>query len=117
MEMWHGKSGALALHPGVCLAGTREVAANYALYGAYGPDRLVHGVEGDWAGLRVVELDGGYDRDANVAPGDTGEYPDADVIVYDDETPSGQYHRTWRLMTPAAVATARHTASLDAEEV
>lgn len=115
--MYHGKAGAMALHPGLCLTDDADAAAEYARYCfAAGEARLVHTVTLDLDGLTVVEVDG-YDRDANWAPGDGGEYTDADVIVYIDETIGGNSHTTWRLMSPAALAAVTVGSATDVEEI
>jgi hypothetical protein len=112
MEMYHGNDGGLALHEGLCLTDDPDVASDYAIYWAAGT--RIHTVHLDLTGLRVVEVDG-YDRDANIAPGDAMATPvdGADVLVYEDETVRGQRHTTWRLMTPAALAAVRHVSTTD----
>ncbi len=111
--MYHGNAGKLGLHTGLCLADDPDIAYDYAAATAGGYDlRYVHTVELDLDGLRVVEV-AGYDRDDNVAPGDGDDTYGADVMVYDDETITGRAHRTWRLMTPAALAALTHTSTTE----
>lgn len=112
--MYHGKDGDLVLHEGICFTDDEDIAANYAVYLSAGT--AVHVVAIDLSGLSVVEVDG-YDRDENVAPGDGGDTYGADVIIFDDEAVNGQAHRTWRLMTPAALAAVTVTGCLDTEDM
>lgn len=110
MKAYHGNAGELVLHPGFCVTEDEDTAADYGTY-ASASDGRVHEVEVDLDGLTVVELDEGHDWDSNEAPGDNGEtYTDedgnvADVIVFTDATAYGKQHETYRLMTPAAIAT------------
>lgn|SRR5487761_1659574 len=104
LTMYHGSSaGEVSLHQGLCFTDDVERARDYALYGGFGPVRYVHSAVIDFDGLVVAEMDG-FDRDENVAPGDLAASGGADVIVYDDETPAGRRHRTYRLLTAAALA-------------
>jgi hypothetical protein len=110
--MYHGNGDELALHEGLCLTDDARIAAEYA----YGDGGVVHTIEVDLTGLAVCEVEG-YDRSENSAPGDDLTQWDADVIVYTDETINGRPHRTWRLMSAAALAAVRHVATTDAEEI
>lgn len=93
----HGSRTAPTLHAGQCWTDDTDSATTYA-----GPGGWLTYVEIDLAGLVVREVPG-YDRTADVAPGDDGDAHGADVLVYEDEDQHGRQHRTWRLMTPAAV--------------
>jgi hypothetical protein len=95
--MYHGAHTNFALHPGICLTDDVRTAQAYARRG------FVAGVVVDLAGLTVQAVEG-YNRDADVAPGDDGDSRGADVLVYTDEDPDGREHQTWRLMTPSAIA-------------
>lgn len=95
--MYHGTLRDFAGHVGLCLTDSSERARSYANGGN------IAKLDIRMAGLRVVEVEC-YDRDSDVAPGDDGDIRDADVIVYDDEDRHGQPHRTWRLMSAAAIA-------------
>lgn len=113
--LWHGTAEAeLPLHEGLCLAETESAADGYRRYNR---GRYVHAVILDFEGLRVMELDDRYDRDANTAPADADprDY-DADVIIFTDETPDGKEHATYRLLTAAALAAVTVTATADEEE-
>lgn len=112
--MYHGNGSRLALHTGLCLTDDLRSARDYASYDH--ADGVVHTVEVDLHGLRVVEVDG-FDRDENLAAGDDFTAFDADVIVYTDETITGRAHRTWRLMSDAALTAVTLTATTDAEEL
>ena len=112
MTLTHGSRNPLALHIGLCLTDDDDSAA------AYSDDGFVTEVSVNLAGLTVVDL-AGYDRDENAAAGDDDDSHGADVLVYDDEDTKGQPHRTWRLMSPAALAAAtvgpaRHIAAAEA---
>jgi len=100
--MYHGSHneimGTHAAHVGLCITDSLSSAQTYA--GRWG---VVYAVELDLDALDVVEVEG-YDHDSDEAPGDSGEYPDADVIVYEDEDERGQSHTTWRLVSARAVA-------------
>jgi hypothetical protein len=101
----HGAHTKFSLHIGQCFTDDRSAADSYACQGRAGE---IATISADFDGLRVVELDAGYDRDANSAPGDddaaelAAEHG-ADVIIYDDEDIRGQSHRCWRLLTEAAL--------------
>jgi hypothetical protein len=117
MTMFHGTSSAgLPLHEGLCLAEDDERAWDYARC-AFGDIRYVHRAELDLDGLTVLELDEGYQRDGNVAPADLDPagFPGTDVIVFDDETPHGRYHVTYRLLTSRALAALTYV-STESEE-
>jgi len=102
VELYHGSHnrimGTGAAHVGICLTDDYDVACRYATQRG-----TVYVAEISFADLVVVEVDG-YDRDSDVAPGDDGEYPEADVLVFEDEDERGNWHMTWRLVSDAAVA-------------
>lgn len=117
MEMYHGSgSDRIAIHPGLCLTDDLDAAENYAYQWDLLGTPTVATVHLDLTGLRVVEVDA-YDRDSNLAVGDRDLAVDADVVVYDDEDHYGRRHRTWRIVSPAAVdacqVVAAHTLELD----
>jgi len=112
MRAYHGNhESAVVLHPGLCLTESDDAVREYGRPGYHRPG-WVHTLELDLdaLGLIIVAMDG-YDHDANVAPGDDGDYCGADVLVYDDETDTGRRHGTYRLMTPAALAAVTVTGS------
>ena len=100
---YHGShTGALILHVGLCVTDDADAAASYA------QGEAVHGISLDMSGLRVVEVDG-YDYDEDEAPGDRDALElalalSADVVMYNDADLRGPEHMTWRLLTPAALA-------------
>lgn len=115
--MYHGNTGSLELHPGLCLTDEDAIAAAYGEYGGGNPDdAVVHEVTIDLDGLAVVKVDG-FDRDTNEAPGDDHTWDGADVIVFTDEDPRGNAHTTWRLMTPAALARVALVTTVAAEDI
>lgn len=107
---YHGMSGELTIHAGLCLTSDRDSASHY------GPN--VYEIEIDRESLKVERLwlsheelrqmyddneypcDRDADREAMVSAG-------IDAIVFDDSDPHGQDHMTLRLLSPAAVAAAR----------
>jgi len=91
----HGAHTAFTLHIGQCWTEDESDALTYGEH--------LGTVELDMSGLVVRELDEGYDRDEDESPGDRGQDYGADVIVYDDETPRGQAHTTYRIMTQRGV--------------
>lgn len=99
--MYHGAHTRFTAHIGLCLTDDDDAARCYATQGAAGE---LATVDVDMSALTVVEVEG-YDRDENRAVGDDDEaVANADVIVFDDEDPSGwRQHRTWRLMSQRAV--------------
>lgn len=115
MEMAHGTTTTFTPHLGLCLTDDETAAADYAIYDAHDDgDPVLHFVDIDLDGLTVTEIDG-YNPTSNHAPGDNDEAFAADVIVFDDETIRGRGHRTWRLMTPAAVAALEFLCTEEAE--
>lgn len=101
------------LHVGFCIADSYESAEGYAVKQNAG--RIVAEVEIDLTGLSYADADDfSSDSDGEfVALGDTipADYDGPDVITYLDRDMDDQTHRTWRLMTTAAVAAATITAT------
>lgn len=115
MEMAHGTTTEFTPHIGLCLTDDDTAAADYAIYDAHDDgDPVIHWIHLTLDGLTVAEIDG-YDPTGNVAPGDRDELDGADVVVFDDETVRGRVHRTWRLITPAAVAAIEFLCTEEAE--
>lgn len=110
MEMYHGSGDHIEIHPGLCLTDDLDAAENYALQWDLLGTPMIATVHLDLTGLRVVEVDA-YNRDHNHAIGDNDLTIDADVIVYDDEDHYGNTHRTWRIISPAAVDACQVVAS------
>ena len=115
MILYHGTTQAeLPLHPGLCLAASDTCAGQYR---AYNGGRYVHEASLALGALTVLDLDEGYDRDANLAPADLDPASfDADVIVFTDETPGGKEHLTYRLLTARALAALTVTGTTDEED-
>lgn len=98
MMLYHGsKKDALNFHIGICFASDIDTAESYARGGN------VFCVEIDLNDLVVIEVDS-YDHDDDTAIGDNGEFPDADVIIYEDEDYSGYEHITYRIVSEKALA-------------
>jgi hypothetical protein len=98
MSYFHGAHTRFSTHLGLCLTDDEDTARNYA-----GISRgHLATMELDLAALTVIECEA-IDWDANEAPGDDGDSRDADVLVFDDADEYGREHRTWRLMTQAAI--------------
>lgn len=97
-ELAHGAHTRYTPHVGQCYTDDDMSARHYA-----GQHGQVAWISLDLDGLSVLQLDHGYDREANEAPGDNGEDYGADVIIYEDEDGHGFSHTTWRLMTKRAV--------------
>ena len=100
MRLHHGAHTEYVLHVGQCYTDDERSAEIYANGGS------VATIEIDLSDLIVVEVED-YDHDDNMAPGDDGKTRGADVLIYQDEDERGRTHTTYRLMTRAAVATAR----------
>lgn len=105
---FHGSwRGEFKKHEGLAITDRSEIAEEYA--DQYGQGRgIVQEVRLDTSGLKVKHLDTGYLRDIDEAPGDVdpaalAKELDADVIVYPDESPRGQGHTAWRLLTKKAL--------------
>ena len=97
MRLHHGAHTAFTAHKGLCLTPSCSAAMTYAQSG------LLVLADIDLDGLTVLEVDD-YDRNTDDAPGDDGDAHGADVLVYADETETGLAHRTYRLMSAAAIA-------------
>jgi hypothetical protein len=102
--LYHGSTTEPTPRIGMCLTDCDRIASSYAGWRT-GQGGVVSELEIDLSGLTVVEVDG-YDRDSDEAPGDIsyGAELDADVIVYQDESPRGRSNTTWRLVSARAVA-------------
>ena len=99
MQLFHGAHTQFNLHLGQCFCREEEVARVYATSRG-----TVTEINLDLSDLTVVEVEG-YDRDADYSIGDKGsEIVNADVIEFIDEDARGTQHRTWRLMSPKALA-------------
>jgi hypothetical protein len=102
--MFHGGRNMMLI--GLCLTDCERVAESYA--GRNGGEVLTADVDLD--SLTVLELDEGYDRDADRAPGDTAAdcaryaAQGVDVIVFTDEDPRGREHTTWRIVSARGLA-------------
>ena len=106
--MFHG-GRTLDIHDGLCLADSEEIAEEYA----EGRGGMVFALELP-SSLEVREVEmSREDRDDMNYPGDRAaerralEADGVDVIMYDDETPNGRQHRTYRLVSARAVAALR----------
>lgn len=106
MTLYHG-GRALVVHDGLCLADSEYAAEDYAS----GRGEVVTSIELPYhLAVREVEVSR-EDRDNMDYPGDRPadrrmlESEGVDVIVYDDETPTGRQHRTYRLVSDRAVRT------------
>lgn len=103
MKLYHGthRPENWQPHLGLCLTTSRDAAEHYA-----GQVGAVHEWEYDLNGLIIMEV-AEYDHDANNAVGDNGEYPEADILVYDDEDTWGEEHDTYRIVSHKALARVR----------
>lgn len=109
MTYYHG-GARTRLHSGVCLVDDPRAAWDYA----QGRGARVDEIEVDLADLNVVEAEVTRAMiDAQEFPGDTSAEREAliaegiDAIEYDDMSPEGRTHRTLRLLSPLALASAR----------
>lgn len=98
----HNNRDALAAPAeGWCLTNDRDIALRYGFFLAT--------VKLDMDELTTCEVEG-YDHDSDTTPADSRAFraaQGADVLTYDDETERGEFHRTWRLASNAAVAACR----------
>lgn len=107
--MYHGSRKPLTPHHGLCVTECLHSAEDYAIGGEA---EYITTVEIDWTGLTVREVSG-YDRDANVAVGDSDRSLAAlaadgvDVVIYSDESPRGRAHETVRIVSARALAAIR----------
>lgn len=107
---WHGSGTTIEAHVGFCLTDDEIAAAHYALLNDSSAP-TVHEVTVDTAGLTVAEVEYDYDGCEPVLDGCA-----ADVAVYTDCDEQGRTHRTWMLLTPAAVAATTFGASVPVEQ-
>lgn len=100
IDVYHGAHSAYVNHIGQCWTDEELSAEFYAGDSGF----LAIGIL-DMSRLVVIEFSPGegYDRDTDTAPGDDNDNYGADVLIYGDEDPRGNYHVTWRLMTQAAI--------------
>lgn len=100
MKLYHGTfNEEIKIHSGICLTDEEAVAEQYAGYLGIAAE-----IEIDLSGLVIEQVDN-YDRDENVAVGDTNELFDGiDVLRYDDEDSNGRMHDTWRIISAKATA-------------
>lgn len=103
---YHGTSGSLELHSGICFTRDERNASHYG---------KVHSVEIDLCGLNVERIY--FDEDEARQRYDDNEYPcdtkkeiakyissGVDAIVYDDYDMHGNPHVTLRLLSEKALA-------------
>jgi hypothetical protein len=100
--LYHG--GSETLYLGICLTDSEHSALGYATQ--KNAVETVTEYEIDLAGLVVVDC-GDVHPDSicsTTCPGDDGDTRGADVLVYRETGMWCETHRTWRLMSPAALA-------------
>ena len=108
---YHGTGATLTAHVGLCITDDEIAAAHYAMVNdSQAP--TVHGVTLDTTDLTVTEVEYDYDATEPVLDGCT-----ADVAEYVDCDEQGRTHRTWMLLTPAAVAALTVTTATPADEI
>ena len=108
---YHGTGAALTAHVGLCITDDEIAAAHYAMVNdSQAP--TVHGVTLDTTDLTVTEVEYDYDATEPVLDGCT-----TDVAEYVDCDEQGRTHRTWMLLTPAAVAALTVTTATPADEI
>lgn len=96
---YHGSENpALNLYAGICLTDDLSAAENYAEQNG-GDSIYVIDVNTD--GLTWVDVDYDYDNGEPILGG-----VEADVVEYVDCDETGRTHRTWMLITNAAIAAA-----------
>jgi len=104
MRMYHGGNTTTA-HQGLCLTDDYDVAVGYAV--DKNAATTVIEFEVDWDAITVGEADR-FDDNGNgdwIAVGDDdSDIADTDLIGFDDQGMRCETHRTWRLMSAAAVA-------------
>lgn len=107
---YHGTGPTATAYIGFCLTNDDIAARNYAMHNDATP--MVHDVTIDTDTLDVVEVDYDYDSCVPVLTGCT-----ADVAEYIDSDECGRTHRTWMLLTPAAVAATIIGSATPADEI
>ena len=107
---YHGTGPTATVHIGFCVTDDDIAARNYAELNDTTP--MVHDVTIDTDTLDVAEVDYDYDACVPVLTGCT-----ADVAEYTDCDESGRTHRTWMLLTPAAVAATTIGSATPADEI
>jgi hypothetical protein len=108
---YHGTGATITAHVGLCITDDEIAAAHYAMVNdSQAP--TVHGVTLDTTGLTVAEVSYDYDECEPVLTDCA-----ADVAEYEDCDEQGRTHRTWMLLTPAAVAALTVTTATPADEI
>jgi hypothetical protein len=107
---YHGTGTAAVAHIGFCLTDDEVAAAHYAQLN--GTEPTVYAVSTDTTDLDVVEVEYDYDGCEPVLTGIT-----ADIATYTDCDEQGRTHRTWMLLTPAAVAATTIGQGTPADEI
>lgn len=107
MKLFHGGRNEFVAHIGLCLTDDARVARRYAE--SHAGVGHVTTVDLDTRGL-VVETARGFGAGCEDAAGDTAAQiatlaaDGVDVITYEDEDTSGNWHQTWRLVSERALA-------------
>jgi len=102
MTLFHG--GGEELFEGICLTDS-SFSTDAAATEKNGVDTITE-YEIDLAGLSVLDC-GAVRPDGTTSatcPGDAGDAMGADVLRYEETGMWGETHRTWRIMTPRALA-------------
>lgn len=111
MKLYHGSRNAFVAHVGLCLTDDRGAALEYSRR-ADGSVGVITEVALNTTGLRVANCPG-FGEEGDDAAADSAEElaefvaEGWDVVTYTDQGYDGEPHQTWRLLTPAAVATLR----------
>ncbi len=120
---YHGTGTAAVAHIGFCLTDDEVAAAHYAQLN--GTEPTVYAVSTDTTDLDVVEVE--YDYDVQMSAAHAAEHRcgcepvltgiTADIATYTDCDEQGRTHRTWMLLTPAAVAATTIGQGTPADEI
>lgn len=108
---YHGTGATATAHIGFCLTDDDTAAAHYAQVNSPAA-ATVHEVTIDTTDLTVAEVEYDYDGCEPILTG-----CDADVAEYIDCDEMGRTHRTWMLLTAAAVAATTFGATTPADEI
>jgi len=108
MELFHGsnKNTTLTPHIGICLTDSESSAEAFA----GGNENQVYTIDIDLSGLTIADMDDGYDRENDIAPGDDADditemqNDGIDVITYTDEDEFGRQHDCWRIISALALS-------------
>lgn len=106
MKGWHGTGSMAEAHVGFCLTDDDTAAEHYAVLNDSDAPTL-HEVTINTTGLTVAEVEYDYDGCEPVLGGCA-----ADVAEYLDCDEMGRTHRTWMLLTTAAVSATTFGASV-----